>query len=77
MSPALCLVCGTLLCSDLACTRHRQTGRRGMDGHAACCGAGVGVLLVVRRCKLYFLHTSETTTARTESPRSESAESVL
>ena len=44
-----------------------------MDGHAVCCGAGVGVLLVVRRCKLYLLHTSEAVTARNETHRSESS----
>ncbi|XP_037087189.1 E3 ubiquitin-protein ligase UBR2-like [Pollicipes pollicipes] len=64
LSPVLCLVCGVMLCSDVACTRDRLLSRRGMEGHALSCGAGVGLLLLVRRCKLYLVHSVADAIAR-------------
>ena len=51
--PALCLVCGELVCCAENCCR------RGMHGesaqHAAACGAGVGVFLFVKSTKILLM----------------------
>lgn len=56
-SPALCLVCGTLLCSQSYCCQGELDGERvgACNQHAHACGAGVGLFLRVRDCKVLLL----------------------
>lgn len=56
-APTLCLVCGTLLCSQSYCC---QTELDGDDvgactAHTYTCGSGVGIFLRVRECQVLFL----------------------
>lgn len=56
-SPTMCLVCGTMLCSQSYCC---QTDLDGMmvgacTYHTHICGAGVGIFLRVRDCKILLL----------------------
>lgn len=56
-APTLCLVCGTLLCSQSYCC---QTELDGDDlgactYHALTCGAGAGLFLRVRECQVLFV----------------------
>ncbi|XP_028334932.1 E3 ubiquitin-protein ligase UBR2 isoform X6 [Physeter macrocephalus] len=56
-APTLCLVCGTLLCSQSYCC---QTELEGEDvgactAHTYSCGSGVGIFLRVRECQVLFL----------------------
>jgi len=45
--PAICLVCGEVLCAEGkgACTRH-----------AVGCGAGIGIFFLLQECSLLFVH---------------------
>ncbi|KAG8443710.1 hypothetical protein GDO86_009037 [Hymenochirus boettgeri] len=56
-APTLCLVCGTLLCSQSYCC---QTELEGDDvgactAHTYTCGSGMGIFLRVRECQVLFL----------------------
>lgn len=56
-APTLCLVCGTMLCSQSYCC---QTELEGEDvgactAHTYSCGSGVGIFLRVRECQVLFL----------------------
>lgn len=57
-APALCLICGEMLCSQSYCC---QTEVEGGDKVGACaahaqkCGAGVGVFLRVRECQILLM----------------------
>ncbi|KAM5262884.1 E3 ubiquitin-protein ligase UBR2 [Ctenodactylus gundi] len=56
-APTLCLVCGTLLCSQSYCC---QTELEGEDvgactAHTDSCGSGAGIFLRVRECQVLFL----------------------
>ncbi|XP_058880723.1 E3 ubiquitin-protein ligase UBR2 isoform X2 [Acipenser ruthenus] len=56
-APTLCLVCGTMLCSQSYCC---QTELEGEDvgactAHTFTCGAGVGIFLRVRESQVLFL----------------------
>uniref|UniRef100_A0A8C8SCN8 E3 ubiquitin-protein ligase n=1 Tax=Pelusios castaneus TaxID=367368 RepID=A0A8C8SCN8_9SAUR len=56
-APTLCLVCGTMLCSQSYCC---QTELEGEDvgactAHTYACGSGVGIFLRVRECQVLFL----------------------
>uniref|UniRef100_A0AAR2KYN6 E3 ubiquitin-protein ligase n=1 Tax=Pygocentrus nattereri TaxID=42514 RepID=A0AAR2KYN6_PYGNA len=56
-APTLCLVCGTMLCSQSYCC---QTELEGEDvgactAHTFACGAGVGIFLRVRESQVLFL----------------------
>ncbi|XP_028846030.1 E3 ubiquitin-protein ligase UBR2 isoform X2 [Denticeps clupeoides] len=56
-APTLCLVCGTMLCSQSYCC---QTELEGEDvgactAHTFSCGAGVGIFLRVRESQVLFL----------------------
>ncbi|XP_071074559.1 E3 ubiquitin-protein ligase UBR2 isoform X8 [Dasypus novemcinctus] len=56
-TPTLCLVCGTLLCSQSYCC---QTELEGEDvgactAHTYSCGSGVSIFLRVRECQVLFL----------------------
>ena len=56
-SPTMCLVCGTMLCSQSYCCQTDLEGQ--MVGactyHTHFCGAGVGVFLRIRDCKVLLL----------------------
>lgn len=56
-SPTMCLVCGEMLCSQSYCCQTELEG--GMVGactnHTHRCGAGVGVFLRIRDCKILLL----------------------
>ncbi|KAM4835181.1 E3 ubiquitin-protein ligase UBR2 isoform 1-T1 [Thomomys bottae] len=56
-APTLCLVCGSLLCSQSYCC---QTELEGEDvgactAHTYSCGSGAGIFLRVRECQVLFL----------------------
>jgi len=44
--PAICLVCGTLLCADAECCKKTRCGE--CFRHAIMCGAGVGIFLLAK-----------------------------
>uniref|UniRef100_A0A8C5B1J1 E3 ubiquitin-protein ligase n=1 Tax=Gadus morhua TaxID=8049 RepID=A0A8C5B1J1_GADMO len=52
--PTLCLVCGTMLCSQSTCCQSQLEGEDvgACTAHAATCGAGVGVFLSIRECEI-------------------------
>jgi len=52
--PSLCLVCGTVLCSQSYCCQQELGGVSvgACTAHSHCCGAGVGLFLRVRECKV-------------------------
>lgn len=56
-TPTICLVCGTILCSQSYCCQIEIDN--GMVGactyHAHTCGAGVGIFLRIRDCKILLL----------------------
>lgn len=56
-SPTMCLVCGVILCSQSYCCQTELDGM--MVGactfHAYFCGAGVGIFLRIRDCKILLL----------------------
>ncbi|CAN8023512.1 unnamed protein product [Ixodes persulcatus] len=56
-SPTLCLVCGRLLCSQSYCCQVEVGGERlgACNLHLTSCGAGVGLFLRVRDCKVLLL----------------------
>ncbi|CAN7938536.1 unnamed protein product, partial [Ixodes hexagonus] len=56
-SPTLCLVCGRLLCSQSYCCQVEMGGDRlgACNLHVMSCGAGVGLFLRVRDCKVLLL----------------------
>ena len=51
--PALCLVCGEVCCCAGACCRRGKHGECAQ--HAAVCGAGVGVFLLVKSTKILLI----------------------
>ncbi|UYV79674.1 UBR1 [Cordylochernes scorpioides] len=57
--PAMCLVCGDVLCSQSYCCQHVLPSGGGLVGacthHSYACGAGVGLFLRVRDCKVLLL----------------------
>lgn len=56
-SPTLCLVCGRLLCSQSYCCQVEVGGDRlgACNLHVTTCGAGIGLFLRVRDCKVLLL----------------------
>lgn len=56
-SPTLCLVCGSILCSQSYCCQSELDGS--MVGactlHSHFCGAGIGIFLRIRDCKILLL----------------------
>ncbi|XP_053210830.1 E3 ubiquitin-protein ligase UBR2-like isoform X2 [Panonychus citri] len=56
-TPTMCLVCGTILCSQSYCCQTEIDGT--MVGactfHAHDCGAGIGIFLRIRDCKIVLL----------------------
>ena len=51
--PALCLACGELCCCAGACCRRGRHGECAQ--HAAVCGGGVGVFLLVKSTKVLLI----------------------
>ncbi|XP_015779169.1 PREDICTED: LOW QUALITY PROTEIN: E3 ubiquitin-protein ligase UBR2-like [Acropora digitifera] len=57
-APALCLVCGAMLCSQSYCCQTEVEGGEKVGAcaaHAQKCGAGVGVFLRVRECHILLM----------------------
>ena len=52
-SPALCLLCGTLVCNNSQSCSKR--GRRGCARHSLACGGGVGAFLLLRDTRTLLL----------------------
>ena len=60
--PAMCLVCGAVLCSQSYCCQTMLDGTNPVGActyHADKCGAGVGLFLRVRECKLVLMAGSK------------------
>ncbi len=56
--PAMCLVCGEVICSQSYCCQEMLDGREmvgACTAHADRCGAGNGIFLRVRECKMILL----------------------
>ena len=55
--PTMCLICGTILCSQSFCCQAILDGQEvgACTMHAAQCGAGTGIFLRVKECKLVLL----------------------
>jgi E3 ubiquitin-protein ligase UBR2 len=56
--PAMCLICGAVLCSQSYCCQTTLDGTNPVGActyHADKCGAGTGIFLRVRECKLVLL----------------------
>jgi len=56
-APALCLICGEMLCSQSYCCQTEVEGDKvgACAAHALKCGAGVGVFLRVRECQILLM----------------------
>ncbi|XP_036023966.1 E3 ubiquitin-protein ligase UBR2 [Onychomys torridus] len=56
-APTLCLVCGSLLCSQSYCCQAELEGEDvgACTAHTYSCGSGAGVFLRVRECQVLFL----------------------
>lgn len=56
-APALCLICGEMLCSQSYCCQTEVEGDKvgACAAHAQKCGAGVGVFLRVRECQILLM----------------------
>lgn len=56
-APTLCLVCGTLLCSQSYCCQAELEGEDvgACTAHTYSCGSGAGIFLRVRECQVLFL----------------------
>ena len=56
-SPTMCLVCGEILCSQSYCCQTDLDGTLvgACVNHAHICGAGVGIFLRIRDCKILLL----------------------
>lgn len=56
-APALCLICGKMLCSQSYCCQTEVEGNKmgACAAHAQKCGAGVGVFLRVRECQILLM----------------------
>ena len=56
-APALCLICGEMLCSQSYCCQTEIEGDKvgACAAHARKCGAGVGVFLRVRECHILLM----------------------
>lgn len=56
-APALCLICGEMLCSQSYCCQTDLGGYKvgACAAHAQKCGAGVGVFLRVRECQILLM----------------------
>lgn len=56
--PAMCLVCGQMLCCDAFCCKETVHGRNvgSCTAHAYKCGAGTGIFLRVRDCVVLLIN---------------------
>ena len=60
-TPALCLVCGAMVCSHSHCCEALLDGHRcgGCTTHARTCGADIGIFLRIREC-IVVIHSKVT-----------------
>ena len=60
-TPALCLVCGAMVCSHSHCCEALLDGHRcgGCTAHARTCGADIGIFLRIREC-IVVIHSKVT-----------------
>jgi len=58
--PTMCLICGSVLCSQsYCCQRELKPGASSIGAciqHAVFCGGGSGLFLRIRECKLFLTH---------------------
>ncbi|CAG8598717.1 10072_t:CDS:10 [Funneliformis mosseae] len=58
--PALCLLCGTFVCSQSYCCSENDRGLENDRGecnlHTKSCGGEIGIYLLVKRCVILLLH---------------------
>ncbi|KAJ3153865.1 hypothetical protein HDU89_008730 [Geranomyces variabilis] len=52
--PALCLICGTFVCSQSYCCQEEDKGECHI--HAGTCGGEVGIYFIVKKCVIYLMH---------------------
>ncbi|KAI9104974.1 hypothetical protein DFS34DRAFT_223040 [Phlyctochytrium arcticum] len=52
--PALCLICGTFVCSQSFCCQENDRGECNI--HAKECGSGIGIYLLINKCVILLLH---------------------
>ncbi|RHZ54062.1 hypothetical protein Glove_431g29 [Diversispora epigaea] len=52
--PALCLLCGTFVCSQSYCCQENDRGECNI--HAKSCGGDIGIYLLVKKCVILLLH---------------------
>ena len=57
--PAMCLICGEIMCSQSYCCQQIVEGRKEAVGactaHTKICGGGVGIFLRIRECSVVLL----------------------
>jgi len=53
--PAVCLVCGVLLCAGSACCKIQ--GRGSCTQHAETCGGGIGMFLLLKKCQVVLIRS--------------------
>lgn len=52
--PAICLMCGTVMCGGTGCCKRDKIGA--VTLHSGLCNGGCGVFLFVKRCKVLLVH---------------------
>ncbi|KAJ3020715.1 hypothetical protein HKX48_000314 [Thoreauomyces humboldtii] len=52
--PALCLLCGTFVCSQSYCCQDEDKGECHI--HARECGGDVGMFFIIKKCVIYLMH---------------------
>lgn len=53
--PCVCLLCGTIICSQAECCRNSK-GQGGCTQHLEACGQNVGIFLDIRRCVVLMMY---------------------
>ncbi|TPX55891.1 hypothetical protein PhCBS80983_g04953 [Powellomyces hirtus] len=52
--PALCLLCGTFVCSQSYCCQEEDKGECHI--HSRGCGGDVGIYFIIKKCVIYLMH---------------------
>ncbi|KAI9304397.1 hypothetical protein BJ944DRAFT_86273 [Cunninghamella echinulata] len=52
--PALCLMCGTIVCARRYCCTENDRGE--CNNHMRTCGGEIGIYMVIKQCFILFLH---------------------
>lgn len=55
VDPAICLICGTLVCSQSRCCSSFSTNKGECNIHADLCGGGTGMFFLIKKCVLLVL----------------------